>query len=372
MQTSAIHSSTEVAIIGGGPIGIEAAIAFKELGVESLLFEAQQIGEAFRRWPPHTHFFSTSEHVALAGVPVQNLSQQPITGEEYLAYLRMLVEYFDLNLHNYEPVIGVDPVSQDPGEGYILRTAHRTGERRYRARYVVFATGGMDAPRLLHIPGEDLPHVSHYFEGPHKYFRTRLLIVGGRNSAAEAALRCWRAGAEVHLSYRRADFDWDRIKPHLAGDLQDRLKKGEITFYPATVPVAITPQAVKLAPVGEGDAPGDSPANGHTLTVEPDFVLLATGFVMDPSLLRLAGVALQGEAQQPVYDQETMQTNRPGIYVAGTAAGGTQGSGFKYFISTTHDHIEAIVRHITGRPPKRLGSVDARNNAVHWREVEAN
>jgi thioredoxin reductase (NADPH) len=358
-----LYLTTEVAIIGGGPIGIETAIAFKRQGVENILFESKQIGEAISRWPPNTHFFSTPEHVALAGVPVHNLDQRPISGEEYLAYLRMLVEYFDVNLHNYEPV---QAVARD-GDGFTIRTRKGGRQRIYRARYVVFATGGMAGPRLLGIPGEDLPHVSHYFEGPHKYFRTRLLIAGGRNSAVEAALRCWRAGAEVILSYRRRDFDWERIKPHLSGDLRDRIQKGEITFYPATVPVEITRDHVLLASTEDGVIP-----NGQVQTVQPDFVLLTTGFVADQSLLRAAGIELIGAAEIPTFHPETMETNIPGIYVAGTAAGGTQNQKFTYFISTTHDHVARIVRAITGHTPERLGSVTARNRAVSLEEVKAN
>ncbi|HFQ94766.1 MAG TPA: pyridine nucleotide-disulfide oxidoreductase, partial [Anaerolineae bacterium] len=186
-----IYDQCEVAIIGGGPIGVEMAITLKRLGVDYILFEAAQVGDAFMKWPPQTHFFSTPEHVALAGIPVHNLDQRSITGEQYLAYLRTLVEAFDLNLHNYEPVEMIRPYPDQ----FHVQTRHRTGPRTYACRYVVMATGGMAGPRLLNIPGEDLPHVTHYFPGPHPYFRTRLLIVGGRNSAVEAALRCWRAGA---------------------------------------------------------------------------------------------------------------------------------------------------------------------------------
>lgn len=363
MSRQAYDATTQVAIIGGGPIGIETAIALGRLGVDYILFEAKQIGEAISRWPPNTHFFSTPEHVALAGVPVHNLDQRSISGEEYLAYLRMLVEYFDVNLHNYEPVSGVERA----GDGFTIYTQKGGRERIYRARYIVFATGGMAGPRLLGIPGEDLPHVSHYFEGPHKYFRTRVLIVGGRNSAVEAALRCWRAGAEVILSYRRRDFEWDRIKPHLSGDLRDRIQKGEIRFHPATVPVEITQDHVLLASVEDGVTP-----NGHVQSVRPDFVLLSTGFVADQSLLRAAGIELVGPSEVPVFDEETMETNVPGVYVAGTAAGGTQNQKFTYFISTTHDHVARIVRAITGHTPERLGSVTARNRAATLEEVKAN
>jgi thioredoxin reductase (NADPH) len=224
----------------------------------------------------------------------------------------------------------------------------------------------MAGPRLLGIPGEDLPHVSHYFPGPHTYFRTRLLIVGGRNSAVEAALRCWRAGAEVALSYRREDFNWERIKPHLSGDLRDRIAKGEITFYPRTVPTRITAEQVELAAV---DA--DLTPNGQRIRHAADFVLLATGFTADANLFEQLGVVLQGTERAPIFDPQTMETDVPGLYVAGTAAGGTQDR-FTYFISTSHDHVARIATHLTGRSPGPLGTVAARNNAVTWEEVKAN
>lgn len=354
----------EIIIIGGGPIGLECAIAFEQMGVDYLLLEANQIGDAFMRWPPNTQFFSTPEHVALAGIPVQNVTQQPITGEQYLAYLRMLIEYFGLNVHVYEPVLQIE---KGANGRFHITTQRRTSQHSYDAKHVIVATGGMAGPRKLNIPGEELPHVTHYFPGPHTYFRTKLLIVGGRNSAAEAALRCWRAGAkEVALSYRRDGFEFERMKPHLSMDLGDRIKKEEIVFYPATVPVEITPTHVKLASTKDGVSP-----NGTIIEHEADFVLLATGFQADLSLLENAGIVLEGEANAPRLNKNTMETNVSGLYVVGTAAGGTQ-SRFKLFISTTHHHVDKVVKAITGHAPAKIGTVHARNNAVTWQEVQAN
>lgn len=351
-----------MAVVGAGPIGIELAIALQRASVDYVLIEANQIGHAISKWPPYTYFYSTPEHVALAGVPVHNLDQRSISGDEYLAYLRMLVEMFDLNLHVYEPVLDV----QRDGEGFILHTRPLTGDRTYRCRQVVLTTGGMTRPRLLGIPGEALPHVRHYFPGPHTYFHTRLLVVGGRNSALESALRSWRAGASVAISYRQQAFDYDIVKPHLADDISTRLEKGEIAFLPSTIPIEITPHYVVLAKTDDSIT-----ANGRTFKHESDFVLLATGFVADTTLFEKVGVHLQGIERAPVYDPGTMETNVPGLYVAGTAAGGTQ-QRFTFFISTSHNHVGKIVKALTGRPPDKLGTVDARNNAVSWEEVKAN
>lgn len=353
---------TDIAIIGAGPVGIELAISLERAGADYLLIEAKQIGSAFSTWPSNTHFYSTPEHVALAGIPVHNLDQLPISGEQYLAYLRTLVEMYDLKLRLYEPVDDI----QKTAVGFELRTEHLTGPRLYHARHVVLASGGMAGPRLLNIPGEQLPHVTHYFPGPHAYFRTRVLVVGGRNSALETALRCWRAGARVTISYRGSDFDYDTIKPHLAMDMGDRLRKGEIVFHPSTIPTEITPSHVVLATTQDGAAP-----NGESFQQDTDFVLLCTGFVADMSLFRMAGVTLLGKEQAPAYDPATMETDVPGIYVAGTATGGTQ-SRFTQFISTSHDHVGKIVKALTGSAPERLGTVAARNNAVTWEEIKAN
>ena len=272
---------------------------------------------------------------------------------------------FDLDVRVYEGVTAVTPTNP----GFSLTTQKRTGPGHYACDQVIFATGGMAKPRLLNIPGEELPHVSHYFPDPHTYFRTKLLIVGGKNSAAEAALRCWRAGVQVSLSYRRPWFDPERIKPHMRDDLKDRIERGEIAYYGATVPVEITPTHVVLASTKEDLSP-----NGHITKVEADFVLLATGFVADMSLLSQAGVQLEDReycTDAPVHNPETMETTVPGIFVAGTAVGGTQHR-VRHFISTSHDDVIRIVRAITGQTPQQVGTVAARNNAVTWREVMAN
>ncbi len=353
------NQETNIAIVGAGPVGIELAIALERLGQAYVLIEARQIGNEFSKWPPDTHFFSTPEHVALAGIPVHNRDQLPVTGEQYLAYLRTLTETFDLNLRLYEPVTKI----VREGSGFVLRTDPLTGPRTIRAEHVVLASGGMARPRMLNIPGEDLAHVTHYFPGPHPYFRRRVLIVGGRNSAMEAALRCWRCGAQVALSYRGAELNHERIKPHLSIDIEDRLRKGEIAFYPATELAEITPSTARLTSVGAQQK--------KLVNLEIDAVILCTGFEADMTLFAQAGVELIGEEQAPQFNETTMETNVPSLYVAGTAAGGTQNR-FKYFISTSHDHVAKIVMAITGLPPGPLGTISARNNAVTWEEVKAN
>ena len=206
------------------------------------------------------------------------------------------------------------------------------------AEHVVVAIGSMHRPRLLGIPGEDLKHVSHYFQDPHLYFRRRVLIVGGKNSAVEAAIRCWRAGAEVAMSYRRAELDPDRIKYWLLPEIKGLIKAGHIGWWPSTVPRLITPTGVTLAAVG----------GGETREVPADCVLLLTGYEMDPSLLESAGVELVGEGRAPRHNPRTMETNIPGLFVASTAVAGTQ-LRYRHFIENCHTHAPRIAAAITGR-----------------------
>ncbi len=351
----------DVAIIGAGPIGLELAVCLKRAGVDYIHFDARQIGYTISWWPRNTHFFSTTERIGIAGVPIQNNHQQRITGEEYLAYLRAIVEQFDLQIQTYEPVTALER-SMD---GFTLTTNPLVGEQRYRCRRVVLALGDMHGPNYLRIPGEELAHVAHYFRDPHDYFRRRLLIVGGRNSAVEAALRCWRAGADVTISYRRAQFDERRVKHWLLPDIYAQIEAGTIRFLPETEPVAIMPGHVVLRSVAATEDGGTS------FQHVTDFVLLATGFRGDQRLLEQAGVELHGENRVPSFDQETMETNVPGLYLAGTVAAGIQ-QRYTLFIENAHEHAGKITRAITGAWPSTLGSIPGRTFELPFEQIEAN
>lgn len=357
-----LTSTHEVAIVGAGPIGLELAVCLKQAGVDYIQFDAHQIGYTMTWWPRNTNFFSTTERLAIAGVPIPNNHQQRITGEEYLAYLRSVVELFDLRVQSYEPVSAL----HRERDGFTLITQPLSGPRRYSARRVVLAIGDMHFPHRLNIPGEDLPHVSHYFRDPHDYFRRRLLIVGGKNSAVEAALRCWRAGAQVTLSYRRAQLDPNRVKHWLLPDFAAQVEAGTIRFLPQTMPIAIDAGGVTLA---RTDADGQPTT--EQFYYPTDFVLLATGFRGDQSLLEQAGVILQGPNRVPVYDPATMETNVPGLYLAGTVAAGIQ-QRYTLFIENCHEHAGKITQAITGQWPARLGDVAERTYQLSFEQIAAN
>lgn len=322
----------EAAVVGAGPIGLELAVALKRANIDYVHFDAQQIGHTMTWWAPQTRFFSSNERIALSGVPLNTPDQSKATREQYLTYLRTVAETFDLRVNTYEPVIGLTR-----GEtAFELTTRPRGGERVTRAKKVILVTGGTDRPRLLGVPGEGLPHVSHYFQDPHAYFRQNVLVVGGKNSAVEAALRCHHVGARVSLSHRGPGLPEKEIKYWLVPETLGLIKSGRMPAYFNSTVTKITPTHVHL------DVAGDEQA------VLADFVLLMTGYVQDNALLKGAGIDMEGACQLPLYDPKTMQTSVPGLYLAGTATGGTQDK-YKVFIENCHDHVEKILRHAFDR-----------------------
>lgn len=354
-QTDDLH--TDIVIIGAGPIGIEMAAVLKRMDTDYVHFEAGQIGQTLTWWPRNTTFFSTTERIELAGIPAASTSQERMTGEEYLAYLRAITEQLDLQVRTYEPVTGIARVT----EGFTVTSEQKGIQRRTSCRKIILANGDMDFPNLLRISGEDLPHVSHYFVDPHMYFRKDLLIVGGRNSAVESALRCWRAGARVTLSYRRAEFDERAVKHWLLPDLITQIELGTIRFLPETTPVEITPTHVRLR----------SLRDVSQIEEPADFVLLATGFAANTRLFEMAGIHLTGPERAPEVDPHTMESSIPGIYVAGTAAAGTQ-TKYRLFIENCHEHVGKIALALTGKWPDQLGTIPARQYEAPYEDFEAN
>jgi thioredoxin reductase (NADPH) len=321
----------DVAIVGAGPIGLELAVSLQRAGLRALHLEARQIAHTISWFAPQTRFFSSNERIAIAGVPLQTADQSKASREEYLAYLRAVVEQFDLRIRTFEPVQRIERHG-----GVFHLTTHRG---RLAANKLVLATGGTDRPRRLNIPGEDLPHVSHYFQDPHLYFRRRLLIVGGRNSAAEAALRCHRAGATVSLSYRGDHLDATSIKYWLMPEIASLIGSGKIQAHFSTTPLEIEADRVRLRR-----------PDGTTFFVETDAVLLLTGYEADMSLFNMAGVALNAKTDAPQFNPDTMETDVPGLFVAGTATAGTQGR-YKVFIENCHIHAARITAALTGASP---------------------
>lgn len=326
----------DIAVIGAGPIGIEMAAALKQAGFDHVHLEKGAVGQTMFWWPPETQWFSSNERISIAGVPLQTTHQQKATREQYLAYLRTVVRTFDLKINTHEPVTRID---RGP-EGFEFTTERLGLTRRYAARRLILALGDTDRPRPLNIPGEDLPHVRHVLEDPHKYFQRRVVVIGGKNSAAEAALRCWHAGARVTLCHRGESFDRRAVKYWLLPEILGRIERGQMPCHHNVNPVRITPAGVDFE-------------HGRTrdpIQVPAEFVIAATGFVADMSLFDAAGVELTGDREIPAFDRQTMQTNVPGLYVAGTAVAGTQQS-YEVFLENCHVHVDRILAHLQGHAP---------------------
>ncbi|HEV8607442.1 MAG TPA: NAD(P)-binding domain-containing protein [Tepidisphaeraceae bacterium] len=347
----------DVAIVGAGPIGIEMAVALKRHDISYVQFDAKQVGQTMSWWPPMTRWFSSNERIAIAGVPLQTVDQGKATREDYLRYLRTVVEQFDLSVNTFEPVSGIEKLANG---GFVVSTSPQRGGQRYQVQRIILATGGTAHPRRLSVPGEDLPHVTHYMEDPHQYFRKRVLVVGGRNSAVEAALRIQQVGADVTISYRGSEFNAKSIKYWLYPEIMGLIRSGRIRAHFNTVVSEITPSGARLASCDESRPLFGNP--GSSFNVPADFILLMVGYLADMSLVRLAGVELVGENEIPVFDERTMETNVSGIYIAGTASGGTQAR-YRIFLENCHIHIDRILASIMGAPspptPQPLASPES-------------
>ena len=320
----------EVAIIGAGPIGLELAVALKQAGIEYVQFDAAQVGATMQWYPLEMLFHSSAERLAIAGVPIQVPDQQKPKREEFLAYLRAVVQQFALEVRTYERV---ESVRRDD-HGFELQTRAVDGQHVYRVRNIVLAIGAMHAPKLLGIPGEELPHVSHYFHDPHTYFDKKLLVIGGRNSAIEAAVRCQRAGAHVTLAYRGEDFDAKSVKFWLLPEIRSMIRDDRVRFLPRTSPVEIRGGTVLLN-TGE--------------EIAADFVLCLTGYKQDTTLFEMLGVELGGADRKPQLDETTMETNVPGVFVAGTAVAGSPAERVRVIVEDCHVHVPRILSAVVGR-----------------------
>ncbi len=325
----------DVALVGAGPIGLEIAVALKRARVNYLHLDGGQVGQTIYNFAPQTRFFSSNERIAIAGVPLQTPDQAKCTRENYLSYLRSIVQMFDLNVHTHERIASIDR----NGDRFELATTRFGMQRQYTVHKLILATGGTAAARKLGIPGEEQENVHHGFHDPHLYFRNRLLIVGGRNSAVEAALRSYHTGASVGLSYRRAAFDPEHIKYWLYPEITGLIKAGQIAGHFNTVPARISGDCVTLR----------NTSTGELASVQTDFLLVLIGFNADMRLAQMAGVRLEGERQMPHLNPQTMETNVPGVFMAGTATAGTQDQ-YSMFIENCHNHAQRIVAAITGRP----------------------
>ena len=363
--------TTNVLVIGAGPIGIEVASGLKYAGVDYIQIDAGAVAQTIYSWPGRARFFSSPERVAVAGIPIQTPHQEMITREDYLAYLRNVVEIRELDISTYEKAVSIQKAGRQD-YGYHVMTQRLRGGRDILCSHIVFATGDMSSRNKLNIPGEetvypslDIPMVRDTLDDPHLYFGRRLLVVGGKNSALETALRCFRSGARVSLSYRRKAIEKDHTNSRLYLELSILISKGYIDFYPRTVPAEFRPGLAVLKQIGD-----DSQGTTGTNEIETDFVIVATGFHADLFLLEQTGVALEGDERVPCCNPETMETNVPGVFLAGTAVSGGRQS-YKTFIGTSHGHTQKIIKQIAGIENVPVGTVPSRRYPFSYADISS-
>jgi thioredoxin reductase (NADPH) len=338
-------SVRDVIIIGAGPSGLSAAIAARQRGLDYQVLEQGVLVNSIFHFPPQMVFFTTAELLEIGGLPFVSPYDKP-TRAEALRYYRKVVEVFDLQIAFEEKVLSIerepdDDARQGGGRSvlFAVETRSSRGVRRIRhARNVIFAIGYYDAPNMLNVPGEDLPHVHHYYSEPHPYYRRRVVIVGGGNSAAESALELFRSGAHVTVVHRHAELK-KTIKYWVRPDIENRIKEGSVAARFNALLTRIRPMSVVISN-------GASGGPGQDEELPADAVFLLTGYHADWDLMERAGVVL-GDKRVPTYDPVTFETNVPGLFLAGGAICGRDTSNI--FIENGRFHGEKIVATIAAR-----------------------
>ena len=328
MQPEESPETTDVVVIGAGPCGLAAAIALEQAGLRALVFDKACVASSVAGYPVYMTFFSTAEKISIGGLPFVVATEKP-TRRDALAYYRACVRHFGLVVRQYE---GVSTVERRGDADFLVRTRTRAGrERATAARAVVVATGYFGTPNTLGVPGETLPHVTHFFREGHEAFQREAHVVGGGNSAVEVALDLYRSGANVTLSHFGPT--WDRnIKPWVLPDITGRIKDGAIRAYWSSSVVRIDPETITLRGP-EGD-----------FTLRAEHVYLMTGFTPRPELLDQLGVAVDAATGVPAHDPATMETNAPNVFIAGVLASGNDAN--RIFIENGRDHGTLIARRL--------------------------
>jgi thioredoxin reductase (NADPH) len=319
----------DVIVIGGGPCGLAMGIELAENGLDYLILEKGNLTESIRRYPRRMRFFSTAENIQIGGLPFA-ISEVKANRNEALQYYRKVAGYFDLN---FKLFVDVARSEKQPDGTFI--TYAKDG-RTFQSRKVVLATGYFDVPRLLNVPGEDLPHVSHYYDEPFKYSYTNVVLVGGSNSSVEAALELYRHDAHVTIVHKGDDFK-TKVKYWLVPDVKNRVKEGKIHTKFNSVTRAIEPGRMQI----------ENTETGELEWIPADFVFLLVGYLPDEHLLSRCGIALHPETKVPEFNTESFETNVEGLYLCGTVMAGVFTE--KIFIENGRAHAAAIADHILGR-----------------------
>jgi thioredoxin reductase (NADPH) len=323
------NHQVDIAVVGAGPSGMACGIEAGKRGYSYVVLEKGCLVNSIYHYPPDMVFFTTAELLEIGNVPMTVSTDKP-RRVDGLVYYRRVADVWKLHLRDYTRVVSIDGKKDD----FVLRTrteqpAKEGREEVFRARRVVLALGYYDHPNYLGIPGEDLPNVSHYFTDVHPFFHKKVAVIGGRNSAAEAALLLYRSGAEVTLIHRGLELG-SSIKYWVRPDIENRIKRKEIQALLGSTVTRIEPSRVW---VRNGD--------GRETALESDFVFALTGYHPDVEFLESAGIQVDPVTLRPEHNPETLETNRSGVYVAGGMVCGRETN--KIFIENGRFHGEQIM-----------------------------
>ena len=319
-------TTTDLAVVGAGPAGLSAAIEAGKRGLSAAVFDQGSLVDAIRRFPRNLVWFSTPEQLEIGGVPFPIAGVRP-TRVETIAYYRRAAEHHALDVR---PHRRVEAIERTPA-GFRVVTA---GGRAHSCRFVVVATGYFDTPNRLEVPGEDLPHVMHYYDEPFRYSGCDVAVVGGRNSAVEAALDLYRSGARVTLIHRGETLS-PGVKYWILPDIENRIKAGQVrAMFRSTV-----------RGFHEGSVAVDGP--GGPVSAPADFVFVLAGFRPDTALLRRFGLEVDPETLGPVHDPGTFETTVRGLFVAGSVAAGRFNN--RIFVENGRLHGAVIAAEIAAR-----------------------
>ena len=321
----------DVIIVGAGPCGLSAAIRIQEAGFRPLIIEKGNIVQALYNYPTHQQFFSTSNKLEIGDMPFVIEDRKPKRNQA-LAYYRDVVKRKKLEINAFEEVTKVSKTEKGL---FSIQTLFRNEEKReYTAKYVVIATGYYDHPNYMNIPGEELPKVFHYFKEAHPYFDCDVVVIGGKNSAVDAAMELHHAGAHVTAIYRGSDYSTS-VKPWILPEFQSLVKHGYVKMIFNGHVTKITPDSVVYT------------VDGDEMEIKNDYVFAMTGYHPDHSFLTEMGVQVDAESGRPIFDSETMETNVSGIFIAGVIAAGNDAN--EIFIENGRFHADAIAKTIVGR-----------------------
>jgi thioredoxin reductase (NADPH) len=297
----------DLLVVGAGPTGLACAIGAQKEGFRVAVVDKGCLCNSLFHYPSHMTFFTTPELLEIGGIPFPSPNPKP-TRNEALQYYRLVAAYYRLDVRQYQRV---QRVTGSDG-AFTVHTVDRFGRPgSIETRKLVVSTGYYDLPNLIGIPGETLDKVMHYYVDPHPYFETDVVVIGGKNSAAIAALELWRSGARVTLVYRGSEIQ-PHVKYWIKPDIENRIKNGEIKAYFRSIVTEITPDEVILQ-THEGRE-----------SLRNDFVFAMTGYHPDFTFLESLGVRFEGEDRLPICNPETLESNVPGIYLAGVIVAGSR------------------------------------------------